>query len=103
MAQTKNKIIEDERERERKRKARAKARKEALARQPRKGKSVAEFCHSWGVSRSTYEDWQRHEPPIGPAILQPGGKGSRIIITEQAEAEWASKRTAQPAVAVPAE
>jgi hypothetical protein len=94
MAQTKNKTIEDERER--RRKARAKARAKALAEEPRKGKSVAEFCAAWGVSRSTFEEWRRRKPPLGPAELQPI-PGGRIIITEQAEAEWAAQRTAQPA------
>jgi hypothetical protein len=92
-----------EQERERKRKAREKARKEALARQPRKGKSVAQFCAAYNISRSTFEEWRRRKPPLGPAELQPI-PGGRIIITEQAEADWAAQRTAQPAaIAPPAE
>jgi len=95
-----HKIIEAERERERKRKTREKARKEALAREPRRGKSVAEFCASWGVSRSTYEEWRRRG--IGPTVIQPI-PGGRVLITSEAEVEWASKRSALAAVADPAE
>jgi hypothetical protein len=61
----------------------------------RTGKSVAEFCASIGVSRSTFETWRRRG--IGPAELQPI-RGGRIIITEQAEQQWREKFTALAAV-----
>jgi hypothetical protein len=63
----------------------------------RRGKSPAEFCATYGISRSTYEEWQRRG--IGPAVLQPI-PGGRVIITDQAEADWLAKRTAFAAVAV---
>jgi hypothetical protein len=56
----------------------------------RRGKSPAEFCATWNVSRSTFEEWKRRG--IGPALIQPI-KGGRIIISEDAEREWAAKAT----------
>jgi len=56
----------------------------------RTGKSVAEFCASIGISRSTFEVWRRQG--LGPAELQPI-PGGRIIITEQAEDEWRRRHT----------
>jgi hypothetical protein len=61
----------------------------------RTGKSVAEFCASIGISRSTFETWRRRG--IGPGELQPI-PGGRIIITEEAEAAWREKFTTLAAV-----
>ena len=56
----------------------------------RLGKSVDEFCAAYGVSRSTFETWRRQG--LGPAEIQPV-KGGRIIISEEAEAQWKAKFT----------
>jgi hypothetical protein len=61
----------------------------------RTGKSVAEFCASLGVSRSTFETWRRRG--VGPAELQPI-PGGRIVITDTAEQEWRAKFTGIAAV-----
>lgn len=66
----------------------------------RAGKSPAEFCAAYGISRSTFEDWRRRG--LGPAELQPI-PGGRIIITEAAEAAWLAQRIAPAAVVDPAE
>jgi hypothetical protein len=63
---------------------------------PKRGKSVAQFCTSWGVSRSTYETWRRLG--VGPREIQPVANG-RILISEEAELEWATRRAALAAVA----
>jgi hypothetical protein len=65
-------------------------------REPRLGKSPAQFCEAYGISRSTFEAWRR--AGLGPAELQPI-RGGRIIISEQAEREWLAKRIAPAAVA----
>jgi hypothetical protein len=56
----------------------------------RLGKSVDEFCSAYGVSRSTFETWRRQG--LGPAEIQPV-RGGRIIISEEAEAQWKAKFT----------
>jgi hypothetical protein len=53
---------------------------------PRAGKTIAEFCAAYTISRSTFENWRRKG--IGPAVLQPGGRGGRGIITAEAEDAW---------------
>jgi hypothetical protein len=67
---------------------------------PRAGKSPAEFCAAYGISRSTFEDWRRRG--LGPAELQPI-PGGRIIITEEAETAWKAKATSLAAAVVPAQ
>jgi hypothetical protein len=62
----------------------------------RGSKSVAEFCETHGISRSTYEAWRRLG--VGPREIQPV-PGGRILISEQAELEWLAKRAALAAVA----
>jgi hypothetical protein len=62
----------------------------AVSKPKRLGKSVAEFCTSYGVSRSTFETWRRRG--LGPAELQPI-KGGRIIISEESETEWKRRHT----------
>jgi hypothetical protein len=69
----------------------------SLLREPRTGLSPDQFCQRYGISRSTFEDWRRRG--VGPAELQPLGRGGRIIITEQAEADWLAKRTAFASIA----
>jgi hypothetical protein len=69
----------------------SRANKPPPPREPRRGKSPQEFCDSYGISRSTYEQWQRDG--VGPVVLQPGGPGTRVIITEIAEREWLAKAT----------
>jgi hypothetical protein len=64
-------------------------RKPAIA---RAGKSIVEFCQAWGISRRTYDNWQRKG--LGPAVVQPGGPGGRAIITPQSEEAWARRHTA---------
>jgi hypothetical protein len=66
---------------------------------PLAGKSPAQFCETYGISRSTFEEWRRRG--LGPAELQPI-RGGRIIISAAAEAEWLAKRSALAAVADPA-
>jgi len=65
----------------------------AVSKPKRLGKSVDEFCRAYGISRSTFENWRRCDPPLGPVELQPI-PGGRIIITEEAEAEWKKRHTA---------
>jgi hypothetical protein len=75
---------------------RHKAAAKRIPRGPRLGKSPAQFCEAYGISRSTFEEWRRRG--LGPAELQPI-PGGRIIISEQAEREWLAKRIAPAAVA----
>ena len=56
---------------------------------PRAGKSVAEFCAAYNISRSTFDNWQRRG--VGPAVLQPI-PGGRKIITNAAEEAWLRER-----------
>jgi hypothetical protein len=57
----------------------------------RAGKSVAEFCAAYGISRSTFENWARKG--VGPAIMQPM-PGGRKLITQEAEDQWKRTHTA---------
>jgi hypothetical protein len=68
---------------------------------PRAGKSIAEFCRSYGISRSTWNNWQKKG--IGPAVTQPAGPRGRVLITEEAEAEWKRRYTTLAAVIEAAE
>jgi transposase-like protein len=56
----------------------------------RSGKSIAEFCAAYGISRSTFESWRRKG--LGPNEIQLVPKG-RVIITEEAEEIWKNKHT----------
>jgi hypothetical protein len=66
------------------------------AKVPQAGKSPAQFCEAYGISRSTFEEWRRRG--LGPEELQPI-PGGRIIISAQAEAAWLARRSASPAIA----
>jgi hypothetical protein len=59
---------------------------------PRAGKTVAEFCASYTISRRTFDNWKRKG--IAPAVTQPAGPGGRQVITTEAEAEWKRRFTA---------
>jgi hypothetical protein len=62
----------------------------SLPKVKRLGKSVGEFCASYGVSRSTYETWRRLG--VGPMEIQPI-KGGRVLITQEAEDAWKAKHS----------
>jgi hypothetical protein len=66
-----------------------------ISRESRLGKSPAEFCEAYGISRSTFEEWRRRG--LGPAELQPIA-GGRIVITQEAEDAWKAKHSALAAV-----
>jgi hypothetical protein len=57
----------------------------------RAGKSIAEFCQAYGISRSTWNNWQK--AGLGPAVTQPV-PGGRVLITAEAEDEWKRRHTA---------
>ena len=57
----------------------------------RAGKSVAEFCYAYGISRSTFNNYQKRG--VGPAMTQPV-PGGRVIITPEAEHAWKACHTA---------
>jgi hypothetical protein len=57
----------------------------------RAGKSIAEFCQAYGISRSTWNNWQK--AGLGPAVTQPV-PGGRVLITTEAEEEWKRRHTA---------
>ena len=67
---------------------------------PRAGKSVAEFCAAYHISRSTFDNWQRRG--VGPAVLQPI-PGGRKIITNAAEEAWRRERERAGLASEPAE
>jgi hypothetical protein len=67
----------------------------------RGGKSIREFCVSYGIGRSTFNNWQRKG--IGPAVTQPAGPGGRALITIESENEWKRKFTALAATIEAAE
>jgi hypothetical protein len=52
----------------------------------RPGKSVAEFCQAYGISRATFYAWKA--AGIAPAVTQPAGPRGWQIITEASEAAW---------------
>jgi hypothetical protein len=58
----------------------------------RRGKSVAEFCETWGISLSTFENWQRRG--VGPRVVQPAGPGGRRLITDEEETRWGEQALA---------
>jgi hypothetical protein len=58
----------------------------------RRGKTPSEFCIAWGISLSTFENWQRKG--IGPRVRQPAGRGGHRWITEEAENDWAQQSSA---------
>ena len=62
----------------------------------RKGKSPAEWCRQYGISRSTFNNWKRKN--IGPAVTQPAGPGGKQIITDESDADWRRAHTALAAV-----
>jgi hypothetical protein len=66
----------------------------------RGGKSIQEFCVSYGIGRSTFNNWRRKG--LGPAVTQPV-PGGRVLITEEAEAEWKRRFTALAATIEAAE
>jgi hypothetical protein len=53
-----------------------------------RAKSVAEFCASYGISRTTLENWAKRG--IAPDIVQPIPRG-RKLITAEAEAAWRAR------------
>jgi predicted DNA-binding transcriptional regulator AlpA len=55
-------------------------------------KSIQQFCHDWGISRTTFYLWQAQGK--APALVQPLA-GGRAFITEKAELEWARLHTHQ--------
>jgi hypothetical protein len=78
------------------RKAGARARNKArrVRKDPACGKTPDQFCDTWGISRSTWNNWQKRR--TGPAVTQPAGPRGRQIITPEAEAEWARQYTKRP-------
>jgi hypothetical protein len=57
---------------------------------PRAGKSVAEFCRGYGISRKNFENWTKRG--VAPAIVQPT-PGGRKIIPQLAENAWLRTQT----------
>jgi hypothetical protein len=54
----------------------------------RAGRSIQEFCNSWGVSRATFDNWRRRG--LAPKLVQPIPRG-RVLITQEAESEWVAR------------
>jgi hypothetical protein len=59
----------------------------------RRGKTPGEFCIAWGISLSTFENWQRKG--IGPRVTQPAGRGGHRLITDEDEVSWAQQAAAE--------
>jgi hypothetical protein len=57
----------------------------------RAGKSIDEFCAAYGFSRSTYNNYRKHD--VGPAETRMVAHG-RVIITPESEAAWKLRHTA---------
>ena len=55
-----------------------------MARPEVTGKSVAEFCRDWGISRSTFNNWDARG--VGPVTVQPVPRGRKIITPENEDA-----------------
>jgi hypothetical protein len=63
------------------------ARREAA--RPARDPSINGFCNRWGISRSTFNNWNQRG--IGPRVTQPAGPGGRGLISEEDEDNWALK------------
>jgi transposase-like protein len=58
----------------------------------RAGKSISEFCRDYDIGRATFYLWRKQG--LAPAVLQPGGRGGRVIITPESEDAWKARHTA---------
>jgi hypothetical protein len=54
-------------------------------------KTIAKFCEDNSISRSTYYNLDKIGK--GPRVIR---LGQKIIITDQAEADWQREREAEP-------
>ena len=59
----------------------------------RAGKSIAEFCAAYGISRATFANWRKDG--LGPACTQVVPRG-RVLITQESEDQWKRAHTALP-------
>ena len=66
----------------------------------RAGKSIAEFCAAYGISRATFANWRKDG--LGPACTQVVPRG-RVLITQASEDQWKRAHTAPVATISAAE
>jgi hypothetical protein len=57
----------------------------------RAGKSIAEFCAAYGISRATFANWRKDG--VAPACTQVVPRG-RVLITQESEDQWKRAHTA---------
>jgi hypothetical protein len=71
-----------------------KRKQQRIYKNPTSGKTIEQWCDSYGWSRAT---WNRaQDAGTGPAIIQPSGPGGRVIVTPESEAEWIRRHTRRP-------
>jgi hypothetical protein len=63
------------------------------------GQSIAAFCKSEGVGRSTFYAWEQRG--VAPEVLRPAGPRGWARITPEALAAWRARFTSQPPSAGP--
>jgi hypothetical protein len=55
-----------------------------------KGKTPAQFCRDWGISRRCFDKWK--VKGVGPRVFQPGGPGGWQVILPEDEQAWLKGR-----------